>query len=100
MGSWVSSAPSEPAESEPWWLDPSDLESWYNDNIQSGTRSFDIACRQAIDMVVRHLHAACSTNTDLFNVSEVIKVSSLTEMNAFSPSQSDVEQIYSRLMQL
>ncbi|XP_038076301.1 2'-5'-oligoadenylate synthase 2-like [Patiria miniata] len=83
MGNWLSGGSTEgainepEAEDEPWCLQPHQLELWYNENIQRGTTQFDTNCRLAVDTVVRYLHEVCSTNKNLFDISEVIKGGSL-----------------------
>ncbi|XP_038044085.1 2'-5'-oligoadenylate synthase 1A-like [Patiria miniata] len=65
------------ANSEPWCLPPSKLEKWYNENVQKGTASFDATCREAVNDVVRSIQRICSTDGDMFNVSEIFKGGSL-----------------------
>ncbi|XP_033641804.1 2'-5'-oligoadenylate synthase 3-like isoform X3 [Asterias rubens] len=64
-------------EEKPWCLTQGELETWYKDNIQLGTKEFKSACSSAIDNVVRHIHRKCSSNILNFDVDKVVKGGSL-----------------------
>ncbi len=63
--------------SQPWCLDQSRLETWYNENIQRGTDDFDRDCRRAIDEVVQKVQWICSSGGLHFNVDRIVKGGSL-----------------------
>ncbi|XP_022096923.1 2'-5'-oligoadenylate synthase 1A-like [Acanthaster planci] len=72
MGSWFS------VGSDPWDLDPSYFEKWYNLNIREGLGKFETDALEAIDTALIALarRMACSKR-NLFDVREVIKGGSL-----------------------
>ena len=63
--------------SQPWCMDSSSLETWYNENIQRGTEDFDRDCKRAINEVVLSVQSICKSGGLRFNVDRIVKVCTL-----------------------
>ena len=54
---------------KPWTLEPSELNEWYQDNVQEGSSDFAERCRQVMDEIVSFLQTYRG-----LNVARVYKV--------------------------
>ena len=68
---------------EPWCLEPSRLENWFDDHIQLGAHAFDRDCRNAVDEVLGTIHELSSFNNVLFDIDKVIKVCAIVSAKWF-----------------